>query len=69
MIDKFIIAINKLRSNTQCTFYGEINNEQDFNNNVLWNTGVDSNNTAITTTTCPYSEITWTAVKAEMDKL
>ncbi len=69
MIDKFMIAINKLRPNTQCTFYGEINNEQDFNNNVLWNTGVDSNNTAITTTTNPYSEITWIKVKEEMDKL
>ena len=31
--------------------------------------GEDSDKNAITTTTCPYSEITWTKVKAEMDKL
>ena len=43
-------------------------NENDFNNNVQWVTG-ENNGTAITTGTCPHSEITWTKVKEEMDKL
>ena len=46
-----------------------IYNEEDFNNKITWNTGVDESGTAITTETCPHSEITWTKVKAEMDKL
>ena len=68
-IEKFFTALNTLRPNTECTVYGDITNEQDFNNNIQWNTGVSSNNTAITTGTCPHSEITWTALKAEMDSL
>jgi hypothetical protein len=42
--------------------------ESDFNNNVQWVTG-DNDGTAITTGTCPHSEITWAKVKEEMDKL
>ena len=41
--------------------------EEDFNN-IGWVTG-ESNGIAITTKTNPHSEITWAAVKAEMDKL
>jgi len=42
--------------------------EEEFNK-VLWKTGENEIGEAITTNTCPHSEITWTAVKAEMDKL
>ena len=68
-LEKFWTALNTVRVNTQCIVNGDILTEDDFNNNIQWNTGVDSSGTAITTDTCPHSEITWTAVKAEMDKL
>ena len=67
-LQKFLSAINTLKPGTQYTVDGDINDENDFNNNVQWVTG-ENNGTAITTGTCPHSEITWTAVKAEMDKL
>jgi hypothetical protein len=38
-------------------------------NKVRWVTGESSDGTAIETTTNPHSEITWTKVKEEMDKL
>jgi hypothetical protein len=49
-------------------FNGEVTTEAEFNK-VNWKTGEDSNGSMISTTTCPHSEITWTKVKAEMDKL
>ena len=67
-LQKFYSAINTLKSGTQYTVDGDMANENDFNNNVQWVTG-ENNGTAITTTTCPHSEITWTKVKEEMDKL
>ena len=67
-LQKFLSAINTLKSGTQYTVDGDINDENDFNNNVQWVTG-EENGTAITTETCPHSEITWTKVKEEMDKL
>jgi len=66
-LQKFYSAINTLKSGTQYTVDGDMANENDFNNNVQWVTG-ENNGTAITTGTCPHSEITWTKVKAEMDK-
>ena len=45
-----------------------LNTENDFNK-VKWVIGKNENNEALTSTTCPHSEITWTAVKEEMDKL
>ena len=68
-IEKFWTAILTVKPNTQLSVRGDITSEEDFNNNIKWNTGVDENNKAITTTVNPHSEITWTAVKAEMDKL
>jgi len=65
---KFFKALETLRSNTECSFSGEITSEQDFNK-IQWKTGEDENKNTISTTTNPHSEITWTAVKAEMDKL
>lgn len=67
-IEKFWIALNTLRANTECTVNGDISTEDDFNNNIQWNTGVDGE-MAITVSSCPHSEITWTLLKAEMDKL
>jgi len=66
--DKFIKAIRILKEGTEFTLVSPVENESNFNK-VLWNTGVDSNGSAIQSTTCPHSEITWTKVKAEMDKL
>ena len=41
----------------------------DLYNNIGWVTVEDSNGIAITTNTCPHSEISYAAVKAEIDKL
>ena len=67
-IIKFYTALAVLKANTECSFSGEINCEDDFNN-IEWKTGVDANGVTISTTTCPHSEITWTKLKTEMDKL
>ena len=67
-IDKFYQAIKTLKADVICSVNNDMQNESDFNK-VEWITGENSNGTAITTTTNPHSEITWTKVKAEMDKL
>ena len=67
-IKKFITATRILKSDVEMVFNSEINTEEDFNK-VQWVIGKDDSETAITTTTCPHSEITWTKVKTEMDKL
>ncbi len=67
-ISKFFKAVNTLKSNVGLSFFGEITSESEFNK-IDWVTGEDSNGIAITTKTNPHSELTWTAVKAEMDKL
>jgi len=61
-IEKFYKAVRILKSNATCAVQGDVTNEEEFNK-VLWEVG-DSY-----TTTNPHSEITWAAVKAEMDKL
>ena len=68
-LDKFWTAILIVKPNTQLTVKGDITSEEDFNNNIKWNIGVDENNRAITTTTNPHSEITYAKVKEEIDKL
>ena len=65
---KFDQAVKNLKPNTQYIYDGKIETEEDFNK-VKWVTGANSNNEAITTLTNPHSELTWTAVKEEMDKL
>ena len=69
-LEKFRIAVEKLKANA--TFTLNYTNETEMSealfNTINWITGED-NGTAITTTTNPHSELTWTAVKAEMDKL
>ena len=76
-MEKFWKALFTLKADVQVTGSGEILTEDDFNNNIEWITGTkdissldgDVIKQAITTTTCPHSEITWTALKEEMDKL
>ena len=67
-INKFFTALALLKENTECSFSGQILTEADFNK-IEWKTGVDSDGETISTTTCPHSEITWTKLKTEMDKL
>ena len=65
--DKFIKALFTLKSGVECIINKDVLTEDDFNN-IDWVTGVNGE-TAITTKTNPHSEITWTKVKTEMDKL
>ena len=68
-IEKFWKAISILKNGAELSVIGEVDTEEDFNK-IEWKTGENaSNGTAIITTTCPHSEITWTLTKAEMDKL
>jgi len=64
-LEKFRIAVETLKSNA--TFSLNYTNETEMSE-ALFITG-DDNGTAITTKINPHSELTWTAVKAEMDKL
>ena len=71
-IDKMVTAIKTLKSDVEYSYNTEngfgASTEEEFNA-IEWKTGEDSGGSAITTTTCPHSEITWTKVKEEMDKL
>jgi len=74
MIDliKLHKALEILKPNVQWTLLDDTDNTsltEDLYNNIGWVTGEDSNGIAITTNTCPHSEITYAKVKAEMDKL
>jgi hypothetical protein len=66
-MDKFSNALKRVKPNTECSWSGDISTEDDFKK-ILWVTGVHANGTSITTTTNPHSEITWTKIKADMDK-
>lgn len=68
-IDKLFKAVNTLKANTEFTYVGDTISTQEHFNSIKWKTGEDSSGVAIETTTCPHSEITWTKVKTEMDKL
>ena len=65
-LEKFWKALFIVKSGVECTVHGDVTSQEDFDK-IEWTTGED-NGTAITTTTNPHSEITWTLVKAEMDK-
>ena len=65
---KVCIAIKKLKSDAEFIFTGDIITEAQFNK-IDWVTGEDSEGTAITTNTCPHSEIDWAKFKTEFDKL
>tara|TARA_R100001443_G_scaffold16557_2_gene26676 strand:- start:1185 stop:1406 length:222 start_codon:yes stop_codon:yes gene_type:complete len=67
--EKTVKSIKNLKPNVEFYFTLEsIETEDDFKK-INWITGVDESGRAISTNTCPHSEITWTAVKEEMDKL
>ena len=71
-IEKFRKAVVTIKSSA--TFVLDYGNDdtamtETLFNKVRWVTGESSDGTAIETTTNPHSEITWTKVKAEMDKL
>ena len=65
---KACVAINKLKSDAEFSFSGDVLTEADFNK-INWKIGVDSEDASIMTTTNPYPEITWTKFKEEFDKL
>ena len=65
---KCMKAIRILKAGTECIIRHPIDNETNFNK-IEWVTGTDDTGGAITTTTNPHSELTWTKVKEEMDKL
>ena len=71
-LDKMMTAIKTLKANVECAYHSDdgwgASTEKDFNK-IEWKTGEDSGGSAITTKVNPHSELTWTAVKAEMDKL
>ena len=61
-VDKLFSAIETLKLIAPLVFRGRVVDEENFNK-IEWD--VDGN----FTTTNPHSEITWTLVSAEMDKL
>ena len=61
-VDKMFLSIETLKPNTPLRFDGSIVNETTYAT-IQWE--VDGS----FTTTNPHSELTWTKVKAEMDKL
>jgi len=70
-IGKFKTAIKNLKSNVEWSLkYAETDTEmtETLFNTIDWGTGKTADDTAITTKTNPHSELSWTAVKTEMDK-
>ena len=65
---KLVQAISNLKSDAVFLIKGKDGKEEEAFNDIDWVIG-EENGTAITTKTNPDSELTWTAVKAEMDKL
>jgi len=65
---KFLKAIKSLKSDVEFSHQGDITTEAEFDK-VNWITGADANNTAITTTTNPHPELTWTKVNNKMIEL
>ena len=66
--EKFIKAINILKSGVEYTYNDNAPITEELFNKIRWKTGENSVG-AIESTTCPHSEITWTLLKAELDKL
>jgi hypothetical protein len=65
-------ALEVLKPNVQWTLIDDTDSTsltEDLYNKIEWVTGADSNGIAITTNTCPHSEISYATVKAEWDKL
>ena len=66
---KFIQALRNLKNDVQYIWRGTDINENQFNTKMEWVINTNNDGQAITTNTNPHSEITWTKVKEEMDKL
>tara|TARA_X000001382_G_scaffold81264_1_gene57240 strand:- start:41 stop:265 length:225 start_codon:yes stop_codon:yes gene_type:complete len=74
MIDliKLHKALEVLKPNVQWTLIDDTDSTsltEDLYNNIGWVTGEDSNGIAITTNTCPHSEINFAKVVEEINKL
>ena len=67
---KFHNEIQNLKPETGYVVYNKPpETEEEFNSNIKWVIGKTETNTAILSETNPHSELSWTAVKEEMDKL
>ena len=64
---KIVKAINILKETADFKITGDILTEEDFNK-IEWVVSTNKDQ-AVLSITNPHSEITWTKVKAEMDKL
>ena len=74
MIDfvKLYKALEILKPNVQWTLVDDTDSTsltEDLYNNIDWVTGEDSNGIAITTNTCPHSELNYAKVIEEINKL
>jgi len=74
MIDliKLHKALEVLKPNVEWTLIDDTNETsltENLYNKIGWVTGADSNGIAITTNTCPHSEITFAKVVEEINKL
>ena len=66
--EKVKASIRTLKADAEFYFTLEAIETEDDYNKINWVTGVDENGRAITTNTCPHSEITWAKFKEEFDK-
>tara|TARA_B100001175_G_C19377754_1_gene574983 strand:- start:149 stop:376 length:228 start_codon:yes stop_codon:yes gene_type:complete len=67
---KFLTAIQNLKPDTGYVIRNKSpETEEEFNSNIEWVTGKTETDSAILSKTNPHSELTWTKVKEEMDKL
>ena len=67
--NKFHKAISELKDSAEFTYEGAVPTNAEEYKKVKWKTGVDENNTTLTTTTNPHSELTWELVKSKIDEL
>ncbi len=65
---KFNTAVQNLKTGVGVVVYSDDMNEEIFNTKTKWETGTEDG-VAILSDTNPHSELNWTAVKAEMDKI
>tara|TARA_R100001530_G_C4261961_1_gene140710 strand:- start:43 stop:249 length:207 start_codon:yes stop_codon:yes gene_type:complete len=65
--DKFFIAVKTLNANANYTYQGSSPTTEEEYNNVNWISGVNEQGEDVFGN-AP-SELTWAAIKAEMDKL
>ena len=67
---KFINALNNLKPETEFCYRGNYPMTEEKYATVEWVTGVEADGqTAVTTTVNPHTELTWSAVNAEIARL